>query len=383
MNTASTPGPGKPSVLCVDDEPAVLDGLKPHLRRQYNVHTANDGEQALAVLAAEPSITAILSDMRMPKMDGAELLGQVRQKHPDTVRMLLTGEADLSQAADAVNDGQIFRFLIKPTDPKSICDAFAAAMEQHRIAMAERTVLQETLIGSLEVLFDVLSVASPRAFSRASGLRRIARTVATEAGVDPVWVVEATAMLSQIGAIALDNETVDRLYQGAKLTEEDSRKVAEMPAVAAKLLHHIPRLQPIRDALSSFAKGAPPADTPGPAEVLRVAVDFDNLRRRSMEPADAVRAMREREDRYSGGLQKALDCLASGESAAQDVKEVPLTGLRIGMVLNEDLVNAGGLLLVRKGQEISAGLLARLQSLTKAIGVEKVQVIVEHKESIH
>src|SRR5690606_18712073 len=99
-----------PRILCVDDEPNVLAGLERTLFDDYDVTTANSGVEALEILAEEEPFAIIISDMRMPNMDGATFLAEARKLEPDTVRMLLTGYSDVEAAISAINDGQIFRF---------------------------------------------------------------------------------------------------------------------------------------------------------------------------------------------------------------------------------------------------------------------------------
>ena len=118
-------------VLCVDDEPHVLEGLSLHLRRRYDVDTATSGGAGLDILKADATIAVVLSDMRMPGMDGASFLARAKEVAPDAVRLLLTGQADLDSAIAAVNEGQIFRFLTKPCPPPTLLGAVAAATEQH------------------------------------------------------------------------------------------------------------------------------------------------------------------------------------------------------------------------------------------------------------
>jgi DNA-binding NtrC family response regulator len=107
-------------ILCVDDEPRVLEGLALHLGRIFEMVTATSGREGLEVLAGQGPFTVVLSDMRMPGMDGAAFLSKVRQAAPDTTRMLLTGDTDLQAAIAAVNEGQIFRFLTKPCAPYNL-----------------------------------------------------------------------------------------------------------------------------------------------------------------------------------------------------------------------------------------------------------------------
>src|SRR6266545_290994 len=119
----------RPRILCVDDEPNVLEGLSLHLRRRHEVWTATSGADALALLARDGPPEVIISDMRMPGMDGAVFLSKARQLYPETVRLLLTGQTDLMSAVSAVNQGQIFRFLTKPCAPADMLAAVASAVE--------------------------------------------------------------------------------------------------------------------------------------------------------------------------------------------------------------------------------------------------------------
>ena len=171
-----------PRVLCVDDEPEILEGLRDILRRRFTVVTATSGRDALALVEEHEPFVAIVSDLTMPGMDGAHLLEAVRRVSPDTVRLLLTGTADLGIAIDAVNRGQIFRFLVKPCPLDQLVAALDAAVDQHRLVTAERVLLEETLAGSVQALVDVLGLASPKAFGRASRLKAYVRELGAERG---------------------------------------------------------------------------------------------------------------------------------------------------------------------------------------------------------
>src|ERR1700723_241893 len=138
-----------PQVLCVDDEPRVVEGLALHLRRDYQVLTANGAQKALQVLKENGAPAVIVSDMRMPGMDGATLLKHVKQLYPETTRILLTGEPGRDAAIAAVNEGQIFRFLTKPCPPDQLRLAIDAGVNHHRMLSAERILLQETLVGCI------------------------------------------------------------------------------------------------------------------------------------------------------------------------------------------------------------------------------------------
>jgi DNA-binding NtrC family response regulator len=121
-----------PCILCVDDEPQILQGLTLNLRRHYRVLTADGGAEALALLAANPAPEVVLSDMTMPAMNGPELLRQIAALYPHITRILLTGETSHAAATSAVSTGQVFRFLTKPCAPDELRAAVDAGVDHHR-----------------------------------------------------------------------------------------------------------------------------------------------------------------------------------------------------------------------------------------------------------
>jgi DNA-binding NtrC family response regulator len=127
-----------PSVLCVDDEPRVVEGLALHLRRRYQVLTANGAQSALEILMDKGAQALIVSDMRMPGIDGGELLRRVQQLYPDMTRILLSGEPGRDAADSAIDEGQIFRYLTKPCPPDQLLAAVAAGVAHHRSLVAAR-----------------------------------------------------------------------------------------------------------------------------------------------------------------------------------------------------------------------------------------------------
>jgi predicted signal transduction protein with EAL and GGDEF domain len=132
----------RPSILCVDDEPALLQALALHLGRRYEVLSAAGGAEALAVLQRTPAIAVIISDMRMPGLNGAEFLAQARVLAPAAERIMLTGQSDLASAIAAVNEGQVFRFLTKPCAPPDLLGAVEAAVERNRARSAEQAEIR-------------------------------------------------------------------------------------------------------------------------------------------------------------------------------------------------------------------------------------------------
>ncbi|GAA2608091.1 EAL domain-containing response regulator [Paractinoplanes durhamensis] len=127
----------KPKVLLVDDDPRILAGLRRQLHQRFLVATAGSGVEALTLVAAEDDFAVVVSDMRMPGMDGAAFLARVRVESPRSTRVLLTGQTELSAAVRAINDGQVFRFLSKPCPPEVLEKCLQEAVARHRVTLDE------------------------------------------------------------------------------------------------------------------------------------------------------------------------------------------------------------------------------------------------------
>jgi DNA-binding NtrC family response regulator len=122
----------RPRILVVDDDQSILDALVRQLRSRFDVTTATGGKEAMRLVVSDNPYEVVVSDLRMPEMDGVTLLYLVRQVAPGTVRVLLSGQADVESVSLAVNDGNIFRFLIKPCPSAVLLRALDAAVEQFR-----------------------------------------------------------------------------------------------------------------------------------------------------------------------------------------------------------------------------------------------------------
>jgi DNA-binding NarL/FixJ family response regulator len=130
-------------ILFVDDELSILEGYRRILHHEFDVATALGTEDGFAALRAEGPFAVVISDMRMPGMNGAEFLARVRQKSPATVRMLLTGYSDMDAAIAAVNQSQIFRYLTKPCGKEVLVEAIQSGLEVYQSAIAERELVKK------------------------------------------------------------------------------------------------------------------------------------------------------------------------------------------------------------------------------------------------
>jgi response regulator RpfG family c-di-GMP phosphodiesterase len=371
-------GADLPLILCVDDEPRVVEGMALHLRRDFRVLTASGGQSALQMLKDSGAPAVIVSDMRMPGMDGATLLRHVKQLHPDTTRILLTGETGRDAAIAAVNEGQIFRFLTKPCTPDHLRTAIVAAVENHRTLIAERQLLQETLIGCIQALVDILAITNPVAFGRATRVKCVAADLAAAIGNKGFWQLEAAAMLSQIGYVSLPVELVEKLYYGKRLTPEERALADGAPRVAQKLLGRIPRLEPVMEILAASQQ----AGSDGPdslvkmgAAILRLVLEYDAHLARGAATQAAIEAIRSQPMRHDRKLVECLESLVGEVVGGQEISEIAVGRVRPGMVFMDDLRTQVGALLVPKGFEVTEIFMERARNFGPGISEEKVRIL--------
>jgi len=377
MNAALAPAAA--SVLCVDDEPRVLDGLKLTLRRSFDVATATSGAEGLARLKEMHGATVVISDMRMPGMDGAAFLTKVRTHWPDSTRLLLTGETGRDAAVAAVNEGQIFRFLTKPCAPDKLIAAVEAGVRQHQLVTAERILLQQTVLGSIRALVDVLGIVNPIAFGRGSRIKRLAMELAEHAGLPSSWELEAAALLSQIGYVSLPVELVERAINGESLTPDEALLLGETPKVAQGIISRIPRLENVAAILkhatrSDAAKEPLDSGLAGYASVLLNVLEFDALVSQGQTAEAAIATLHARFGAKHAATLKHLAALQGTALSGPQVREIRLRDVAPGMVLMDDLRTDLGTLLVSHGYEISPSFIERMRNFGPGLLEGRVRV---------
>jgi response regulator RpfG family c-di-GMP phosphodiesterase len=365
-------------ILFVDDEPNVLEGIKRLLRKQGSLHVAISGADGLRVLSEEGPFALVVSDMRMPVMNGAQFLAKVREHSPDTVRMILSGQADLQATIAAVNDGHIYRFLSKPCPSDLLLGAVEDGLNQYRLITAEKTLLEQTLNGSVQMLIEILGMVRPAASSRASRLRRYVMDLALSLELPERWQWGLAALVSQIGCVALPKEILSKVEAGQALTEEEKRLYESHPEVAGKLLAAIPRLE---DVAAIVAAQLDESHWGGLSDdlrqwdirsmgrlLLRSSCEFDRLVSRGMAREAAVNVLRTSKCEFPPCIIKALSSL-SRTSQERILKQIRVRDLAVGMILDEDLVSPKGIRLVPMGQEVTRTLIVRLMSIANGVGI--------------
>lgn len=364
-------------ILCVDDEPALLDYFHDCLVDDFDVDRSSSAREALQLIDGGKSFSAVLADVRMPGMDGITLLAEVRRRCPHTVRMLITGNADVDVATRAVNQGQVFRFLMKPIDPKELARSCRAAVDHYRIVCAERDLLENTVHRVVKMLTDLLALASPLAFGHATRVRQLASLMAKHLQVTDLWQIEVAAMLSQIGAMTLPAETLEKIHARIPLTRHEEEMTKRAPRVTTQLLESIPRFEPILAILQTLNAESPSTapDILQAARILQVAIGYDLLETQGVRGVLALDLLYSDPKKFDKGIVQVLDYVRNRPHEGE-VCRLPAHKLLPGMRLAEDLLTVSGALLLAHGQELTASMVERLNNFRREGIKEPVSVMV-------
>ncbi len=401
----SAAGEASATLLCVDDEQNILAALRRLFRQDgYRILTAGSGREALTLLESEP-VDLVISDMRMPEMDGAHLLERVSSRWPQTLRILLTGHADIASTVAAINKGQIFRYIAKPWDDQDVRLIVRHALERQQLERDKRRLEAltqrqneelrelnadlearvEARTAELSLARDALAAANERlkagfltsvkVFSnltelaegaRAGHSRRVAdlsRRIAVKLGLDRAAAqdVMLAGLLHDIGKIGLPdallakpaslmNAEEQALYRRHPQKGEAALMALDSLRSAARLLrsHHE------RHDGQGYPDGLGGADIPLGARILACANDYDGLQigsvsAKRLSSADALAFIqKERGRRYDPQVVDAFASLEGAESVARATKEWVLApeALKPGMVLSRDLISREGALLL-------------------------------------
>lgn len=416
------------TLLFVDDEPGILSALRRLFRPHgYRILIAEGGEQGLALLA-ENTVDLVVSDMRMPVMDGAAFLKQVRARWPGITRILLTGYADITSTVSAINDGEIYRYIAKPWDDNEIVSIVREAIERRRLEsenirltalaqaqneelkslnagleqkVASRTAEVEQVLAQVEKAHGELKkafVTSVQVFSGLAELRsgpgggrlaghgrrvaELARGIATRMKLHDgeVQSVMLAALLHDIGKLGLPDELLDKAFNG--LSPESRAQVMKHPVVGQNILMGIERF---RDAAllvrhhhecydgSGYPDHLAGVSIPQGARIIAVANDYDALQigtlvQRSLKPDEAQTFLvANRGKRYDPAAVDALVQLLS-EVKKPAFTEVPLRTMHLkpGMLITRDLIHRDGYMMLAKGSTLSAEIIGQLVKMEQA-----------------
>jgi response regulator RpfG family c-di-GMP phosphodiesterase len=329
----------------------------------------------------------------MPEMDGVEFLSQVKIINPLIIRIMLTGRADINVAIQAVNEGNIFRFLTKPTTPQILEKIIRDGLDQYRLVTSEKQLLSLTLNGSLDILNEVLSLTNPVAFGSSSRIKKIVQHILKFNEQENAWQFELAATLCLIGFIAIPQPIQDKIYSKVALTQSEKDLVNNAPRVARDLLKKIPRFEPIAEMILNqnkpYHQYKEPAvlghDNPVElgSQILKLAIDVDGFITMGLSSDEIKQKIINDVDHlYNPNLSVTLlDYFANYDH--YDTVMLSVTDLREGMVLDQNVFSSNGALLLVKGQEISEAVLPRIMNFQNYVGIiQPIKILIPPDNTI-
>jgi response regulator RpfG family c-di-GMP phosphodiesterase len=373
-------------VLLVDDEKNILLGYKRNLRSKFNIFIAESGKEAIKVLKENGPFAVVVSDFKMPQMNGVDFLAKVKKMFPDTVRMMLTGYADLETTMQVINEGNIYRFLTKPCSVELLLKNIYDATEQYQLIISERELLTRTLKGSVKILVEILSTINPESFNQATKFRELARKILLRIGITNTWEVEMSVLLSQIGLVTIPSEIVSKKNNGEELSREESNLYFSHTDVGRRLLQNIPRLEMIAEGISyqymsyngvggikDFKVGE---NIPFIGRVLKVLNDFGEFLKQKYTEEEAIDRMQQDNQLYDPEIFGSLVAEIAGFSQNIIIVNVNVADLRVGSILAEGIKNAKGFLLFSKGTLITDVILIKLLNYAKMTKIiEPIKIV--------
>jgi response regulator RpfG family c-di-GMP phosphodiesterase len=362
-------------ILLVDDEEHILSGFKRNLRTHFEVFTAVGGKLGLEVIKHDGPFAVVVSDFKMPEMNGNQFLSNVKDIAPDTVRMMLTGYADLPTTIDAVNEGNIFRLLTKPCSNEKLISTINDGVKQYKLITAEKELLDKTIKGIIRVLIDILASVNPVAFSRVSRFQKFINPICGLLNIYDKWELEVSVLLSQIGLVTMPPELLNRKYVGEHLDVEQEKLFNSHPAIGKSLLSKIPRLEKIAEAVyyqfNSYSKPENEEEIkygealPLVSRILKVLNSFDTFVSAGFTNEEAYIKLKEREEEFDPNVLIALDASIAGMYTNLRLLTINIKDIEPGVVAATDIKDKQGQVLITKGAEITEILKLKLLNYVK------------------
>jgi response regulator RpfG family c-di-GMP phosphodiesterase len=383
-------------LLLVDDDRNLLNSFQRLLIRRLKVDTAESGAQGLEKVKKNGPYAMVISDYKMPGMNGVEFLTEVGKIEPDTVRILLTAHANLDVALDAVNKGQIFRLLTKPCSKPVLGEVIKAGFRQYQLTKSEKELLEKTVAGSMKLLGDLMNMLKADAYERVGRIQPLIKTLAEKLGDESLWATESAAVLSQLGYALLPDEIREKVEAEEPLNVNEQRLFDQYPVISEKLIANIPRLEPVaqiaRYVEKRFDGSGPPDDDVGAgdiplgARVIKTLFDFDrnSMQSKGQEtPSDSeMLAMAQKMAGHRHYDPKVVEALVGAleKELPYKVHSVPLSELQVNMILAEDLYlerKGKKTKFMAKGHEINAMGLEYMQNYASYLNLERTIKVLE------
>jgi response regulator RpfG family c-di-GMP phosphodiesterase len=374
--------PEQPIILVVDDTPDNLVLMRDLLKDQYRIQVANHGAKALEIVERTPP-DLILLDIMMPEMDGYEVCTRLKL-NPDTRDipvLFLTAMDRVEDEAKGFRTGCV-DYITKPISPPLVLARVATHLEQHRLRLAERELMEKTLKGALALIIEMLSMTDPGAFGRARELADISEQVARGLAMEEPWMVSLAAVLSQIGTLTLPPSIAEKIGDRMPLTSEEREAFDRVPEIGYHLLKGIPRMEEIAEVIyyshqnyngSGFPKdGLREQDLPLGSRILRAVADFISRRAGGEKPVAIVRAMYNCISWYDQDVLQTLGVIAEELERApvsfgihDGARELAIHDLEIGYTIARPIETNQGTLLIRANTLLHMSQLERIRNFHK------------------
>ena len=377
------PANNQEKILFVDDEERLLSAIKRNLRRSFEVEVANSGQEGLNCIKQKGPFAVVVSDMQMPEMNGAEFLGRVRSASPDSIRIMLTGDAGQDTAVSAINKADVFKFVNKPCDLKTLQAVLHSAINEYSKRQIETTLLEKTVQGSIGIVTELLGLSMPEVFGRSNAIKSVAVGIANKLEYKSQWQLRTACMLAHIGCMSMSPELTRKLCHRVKLNAEELTEYAEALNSSANMIEKIPRLEGIAETVrqmlvyednSGPVQSPSPADIPVDAKIIRLAIDLDEGFGVD-DITDVVAELEQRRHCYDmvvleAGLAYLEDKLQTTE-VESDIEYVDVRKLNDQMELAENIVDQAGVLLVCAGWPTTENVRKHLQKCARMGSIEQ------------
>ncbi len=374
-------------ILLVDDDSEVLSSLRFQLGSRFEVETANGAEYGIRAVLTTGPYAVVVSDLRMPHVDGVRFLAWLESQAPNTVRILHTAYADLQVSISAINEGHVFRLLTKPCATKDMIRALQDGLRQYELVESEKTLLQETLSGSVSLLTELLAIADEVSFGRAEKTRDYIKAFLASEKKQDAWELGVAAMLSRIGAVTMPDTVLEKLESGKDLSPVEQSMYARIPKIGHDLLANIPRLQDVAKIVlyhqKRFDGGGSPKDPvsgdkiPYESRVVKVFSDMVDLESTGLSRAAAFGTMSSRAGWYDPEIMRKLGALpelqqdAVSQPGTKRIIQCSLSDLRPGLVLHSAIMTVRGLRLLNAGVAISPPMLEKIRNHAELTGIKE------------
>lgn len=384
-------------IILVDDDENILYGYKRNLRTFFQIYIANSPKAALLLLKENEDIAVVVSDFRMPEMNGIEFLTKVKEQLPNTVRILLTGNADLNMAIKSVNEGNIFRFLTKPCDQEMLRNNIVQGIEQYNLIVAEKELLESTLRGSLKILIDILAMVSSTIFSKSLLIRNLAKKISIRLGTQENWEIDISCLLSQIGTVGIPTEILEKRHNKISLTPAEEELFYSQAQIGKDLLKNIPRLENIAEAISLQYKPVKEisltrsftANTAANSRIifmsclLRLLNDYFYYSEDGNNGEEVLKVLWKNKSEYNETMLSALEAEVRGAEKGFLMEYCLIEELKKGMVLGDNLFDNNKALLLPKGSILSEINIIRIKNYAKLGGISgPVLVQIKNQENL-